>query len=227
MSSFGAMLDRIQDATMRGGLDNRAQIKFELNESIKQVDALVRPAIASSVEVVTAGDGDYSIINDFLITNLTSIRDVQYTPITGASPRSLRESTPEEIRALRRNPPSASYVDLYALEGLDYLLLYPISTSVGDTLTVWYVPRPVDLTLDSDVPTGLPVEFHDLYEYACIPRSMRQTSPEETARYLVMYDKRLGDYRKWRNRRAGARSRVVVPKQPYRRAPRDPSTDTG
>lgn len=225
MSTFADMLDRVQDATLRGGSGNRTQIKAELNESIKQVDALLRPAISSSIETITANNGDYSIRTDFLITDLMDIRDVQYTPIGGGLLRTLRESTPVEIRELRQTTNTSNYIDLYALDGLDKFMIYPITQSVGDTITIYYVPRPADLVNDSDIPTGLPAEWHELYEYCCIPRSMRQTSPEETMRYMSMYDKKLGEYRKWRNRRAGARSRVVVVGSSRVRMPHDNSMD--
>lgn len=226
MSTFGAMLDRIQDATLRGGDGNRTQIKLELNESIKLVDALVRPAISSSIEVIIANDGDYSLKNDFLITDLTSIRDLVYTPISGNLPITLRETTPDLIRLTRQVSFTSSIgASRYALEGLDLLMIAPLTQATGDTLTIYYVPRPADLTLDADIPVGVPVEWHLLYELACIPRSMRQTSPEETLRYTAMFDKALGDYRRWRNRRAGARSRVVIPGHYRRPLPHDPSTD--
>lgn len=227
MSTFKDMLDRVQDATLRGGSGQRVQIMAELNEAIKQVDALVRPLISSSVEVVLPNQGDYKLSTDFAITDLTSIRDVVYTPTSGNQPRSLRETTPDVIRSLRQTSATSYWSDCYALDGLDLLMLYPVSSSTGDSVTIWYVPREDDLVNPTDVPKGLPPEWHDLYEYACIPRSMRQTSPEEVMRYAAMYEKRLGDYRKWRNRRSGARSRTVVPKQGYRRLPHDPSTDLG
>lgn len=225
MSTLGEMADAVQDATLRGA-ENRSQVKLDIQQAIYEVDALLRPQIASSVETLVANQGDYSIATDFLITNLTSIRDVIYASAAASDNWPLEPQTPQVIRELRRTASVSSFISYWALDGLDQFMVYPATQGVGDTLTIYYVPRPVALSTESDVPTGLPVEFHDIYVIAAIRRSMRQQSPEYTQMYHGLWRTRLGEYRQWANRREGSmpkRALVRGGRGLYR--PHDNSTD--
>lgn len=224
------MLNRVQDATLRGGAltgGNRDQIREHVNEAIKAVDLMLRPQLASSIEVVVANQQDYSISADFGLTTLTSIRDVVYTSISGSQPWTLQETTASNIRALRQNFINSTYINLYALDGLDKFLVYPITQNVGDTITIYYVPRPPDLVLDADIPTGLPPEWHELYELFAIQQAMRPQSPEYAMQYTQLFDKKLDDYRRWRNKRGSASGRraIVGRNGAWRLRPHDNSTD--
>jgi hypothetical protein len=202
--------NRVLDATLRGGTGNRDQVKEDINEAIKHVDAICRPAITFSTEVVTPNQQDYSLSADFGLTDLTGIREIVYQSISGAQPWVLEETTAWNVRQLRQNFVNSTYINLYALEGLDTLLVYPVTQNVGDLITIHYVERPLDLILDEDVPTGLPPEWHELYEIDAIQRSMRQSSPEYAMSYTQLFDKKLGDYRKWRNKRGASISRRAI-----------------
>lgn len=226
----GQLVNRIMDATLRGGNltgGNRDQVKEDLNEALKEVDAILRPVTKKVVKTLTANVGDYSILNDFAITDLTSIRDITYVSVSDPSiTRSLESASPEFVRELRQTFVFSTYVDLWALEGFDTLLLYPVTQNNGDTVTIYYTARPADLTNETDVPVGLPPEFHDIYEVATIKRSMRQTSPEYAQMYYQLFETRCNDYRKFRNRRDGAVARRVVAGRPGRRlVPHDNSAD--
>lgn len=227
MSTFLEMQDRVLDNCLRGGSGNRTQIKGHINEAIKRVDALARPQLSSSVEVLVPNQQDYSLATDFLITDLTSIREVIYTSISGSQPWTLEETSAGNIRELRQNFQNSTYVNLYALEGLDKFLVYPITQNTGDTITIYYVPRPADLVSDGDIPTGLPPEWHELYELRATQSAMRQTSPEYAAEYRQLFRDELGEYRKWRNKRGSSMGRrSVVGRYGGRRlVPHDNSTD--
>lgn len=227
MSTFLIMQNRVLDATLRGGVGNRDQIKEDINEAIREVDAQLRPQIKVSTETLVQNQGDYSISGDFGITDLMGVRGVTYFPINNPqfSPP-LAPATPAEIWEMRETFTYSTYVNLYAFDGLDMLMLHPTTQSVGDTIKLYYVPRPAELINNSDVPTGLPPEWHDLYVSAATYRAMRQTSPEYAQLYHGEYQARLGEYRKWRNRREGARPRVARVGSTFRRVvPHDPSTD--
>lgn len=218
--------NRVLDATLRGGTGNRDQIKEDLNEAIKYVDAVTRPQVTSSVEVMTANQGDYSLKTDFAITDVTSIRDVTYTAQSGPGTTSLEEVQPSFIRELRQTSTASYWINCYAIDGLDRFMVYPATQAAGDTITIYYVPRPIDLVADSDVPTGVPPEFHELYELYAIQRSMRQSSPEYAAQYTQMFEHKLGEYRKWKNRRGNALARRAVVGRAFRRGiPHDNSAD--
>lgn len=200
------LANRVMDATLRGGAlagGNREQVIEDINEAIKMVDAMLRPQVSSSIEVLVANQGDYSIATDFLITDLTSIRQVSYTSISGSPIRILEEITPTQLRALRTGQPANTLVYCYAIDGIDKFMVAPVTQVVGDTITITYVPRPASLTNESSSPTGLPEEWHQLYELAAIERSMRQSSPEYAAQYTAMFEHKVGEYRKWRNHRTG------------------------
>lgn len=224
---FLMLQNRVLDATLRGGSGNRDQIKEDLNEAIKEVDALLRPSITVVTKPLVANQGDYSLLTDFSITDLTSIRDITYlSPNNTDIVQPLRPASPEYIRERRTTFVYSTYVAIWALDGLDLLMLYPTTQQSGDTIRIYYVPRPANLVNNSDVPVGLPAEWHDLYVVAATYRAMRQTSPEYALMYKQQFDTRLGDYRKWRNRRDGAVPRKAQVGSPGRRlVPHDPSTD--
>lgn len=227
MARFDTMQNRVLDATLRGGDGNRTQIKEDINEAIKEVDALLRPVTLTAVVNLVANQGDYSIKTDFGILGLTSIRDITYVGISNPSQTiSLEPTSPEWIRELRQTFTYSTYINRWALEGIDTLLLYPVTQNTGDTIKIYYTSRPADLVNDTDVPVGLPVEFHDIYVLAAIERAMRQSSPEYALQYHQEYLMRLGEYRKFRNRRDGAVSRRVTVGRPGRRlVPHDNSAD--
>lgn len=226
MSDYGTLQDRVLDNTLRGGQGNRDQIKEHILEAIKNVDAITRPVTKTSVETLIANQQDYSIASDFAITDLTSIRDILYTSTQAGIVRPLEEVSAAEIREMRLTPTASNYVNLYGLEGIDTLLLFPTTQNVGDTIKIIYTSRQPDLVNDTDVPTGLPPEWHDLYELAAIQSAMRLSSPEYAAQYMSMFDKRLGDYRRWRNHRSGTIARrVTVGRYGRRIMPHDNSTD--
>jgi hypothetical protein len=207
MSTFGMLANRVLDATLRGGNlagGNRDQVKEDINEAIKQVDAVLRPNRTISIEVLVAGQKDYSMAA-LGLTAATSIRSITYTSVTsGQQGEPLQETTPERVRELRIRNQNASWINMYALDGLDTLMVNPAMNAVGDTIAITYVPRSTALVNETDIPSGLPEEWHDIYELAAIQRSMRQSSPEYAAHYLQMYEHKLDEYRKWRNRRSGA-----------------------
>lgn len=228
--NLGQLANRVQDATLRGGNltgGNRDQVKEDIQEAIYEVDMLLRPKTISAVVPLVANQGSYSILADFGITGLTNIRDITYVSVSDPSiTRTLESASPEFVREQASNFVFSSYVDLWALDGLDTLLLYPITQNTGDTITIYFTQRPAALATENDSPIGLPVEWHDIYELAAIKRSMRQSSPEYAGMYYQMFETRCNDYRKWRNKRDGAVARRVVAGRPGRRlVPHDNSAD--
>lgn len=230
--NLGQLANRVMDATLRGGSltgGNRDQIKEDINEAIKEVDALLRPTTKKVTKTLIASQLDYSLVTDWLLTDVTSIRDIVYASTSNPGvPRTLMATSPEELRALRNQFVYSDWVGRWAFEGWDTVLLYPTTQQSGDTIDIYYTARPADLLNETDVPIGLPPEFHDVYELAAIKRSMRQTSPEYAQQYYAMFQKRLDDYRKFRSHRDGALARrVTVGRAGARQRPRDPSTDLG
>lgn len=229
MSTFGTMLDRCQDNTLRGGAltgGNRDQMKGHINDGYKYVYAVTRPTLSSSIEVIVPNQQDYSIAVDFGLPSLTTIRDVVYTSITGSQPWTLEETSPSMIRDLRQNFINSTYINLYAIDGLDLFMVYPMTQNTGDTITISYVPRPADLVNETDIPVGIPPEFHELIELYAIQSAMRQSSPEYALSYTQLFEHKLDEYRKWKNRRASAQGRrATVGRRNRPLRPHDNSTD--
>lgn len=226
MSTLGELADAVQDATLRGG-ENRTQIIKNINDSIREVDSTLRPAVTSVTKTLTANVGDYSLASAFLLTDVGSIRDITwFTPSNPTANTPLGACSPSEIRAYRTQSSNlySTYVSLWALSGLDLLMLYPTTTSASDTITLYYSRLAVDLVAETEIPSGLPAQWHDLYVLCAIARAMRQTSPEYSLMYKRHYSDRLDDYWRWKNRRDGAISRsAYMPRG--RRIPHDNSAD--
>lgn len=225
----GQLVNRIMDATLRGGAltgGNRDQVKEDLNAAIHWVDAILRPVTKTATVAVTANQQDFSILTDLGISDLNGIRDIVYNAVNSAQIWPLEATTPEYIRELRRTFQVTTYINLYSIEGIDTLMLYPASQNTGDTLTIYYTQRQPDLASETDVPSGIPVDFHEVYEVATIMRSMRQSSPEYAAQYRQAFNEICGEYRKWRSKRTGGLAmRVVVGRPGRRMVPHDNSAD--
>lgn len=224
MSTLGEMADAVQDATLRGG-ENRTQIIADLQQAIWEVDALLRPTVATVSKGLTAGQGDYSLTTDWALFDVQSVRDVIYSGTSIDQVWPLAPASPQDVRDLRQQDVTATTVNLWAFDDIDTFMIYPITQSVGDTVSITYVKRAVALADESSVPTGLPVDFHDIYVIAGIRRSMRQQSPEYTQMYHAYWNTRLDEYRRWRNRRDGAMPRRARVRGWGRRTYHDNSVD--
>jgi len=138
----------------------------------------------------TAGVGDYTLDSAIL-----AIEDI-YTTSGNTNFRLTRKSTTDLIN-LRLFSVTSSPEQLYAVSGTNMLMVYPTPLT-GDTITVYYVPRPTALASPTDDPSsaslgGIPSEFHyglELYMQWKAADAFDDESSSSGESYRRMY---LGD----------------------------------
>lgn len=213
--NFLAIQDAILDANGASSPERRDWAKKLANEQEREVATTLRLTQPSTTLTVTPGTGDYSLATGFTATDIAQIRDVTYIPNGQTTGRLLRQTTPARIDELRAWS-NASNPFEYALAGVDTLILSPIPTSAG-TLTVRYTSRPAEMATDSDIPVGVPVEFHDVIWLGAAAKMARIVAPARAQALDQWYRERLGDLRSWLVDLGGAtpirmqRSGVLLP----------------
>lgn len=127
-----------------------------LNDGVAHVVGETESKVAIATASLSAGQGDYE-----LDTNILRILWIQ-AGSSGGQNAEFEQVGPSEILRRRLNAASSSSPSyLYAVDGSNMLMVYPVPAS-ADTLTFRYVPRPATLTVGSDTPTEIPAEFHKL-----------------------------------------------------------------
>lgn len=193
--NFGAIQDAILDATGASSPERRAWAKNLANEAYKEIATTLRLSQPTTTLVVTSGVGDYSLSGGFLATDAAQVRDVTYLPVGQSVGRLLQQATPARIDELRAWS-NVSYPSIFAIAGVDTLMLGPIPTDTG-TLTVRYVSRPLDMATDSDVPALVPVDFHDVVWLGGAVKLARIVARDRLTELDAGYRERLGDLRSW------------------------------
>jgi hypothetical protein len=135
----------------------------KLNDAAR--DFLVRTHcnVNASSMALTADVYDYD-----LPTTVLAILDLDVTGGSGRYP--LERTSPAEILRMRRAD-SSGVSRYYALNGATLLMLWP-TPAAADTVTVYYVPRPTEMSSAGHDPSAdtygaIPVEYHPaLEEYA-------------------------------------------------------------
>lgn len=195
MSTYLQLQDAVLDATGASSPEERTRAKPWICEQYKELVTTLRLGEPTTTFTVTPNVGDYSLATGLVATDVAQIRDVFYLPVGQSVNRPLQRSTPARVDELRGYS-TASYPGVYALGGVDKLLLAPLPTDAG-SLTVRYVSRPADLATDSDVPTLIPVEFHDVIWLGAAAKLARIKAPERAQALDTWYRERLGDLRSW------------------------------
>lgn len=177
----------------------RARAVRLCNQKLLELCSTLRLAQPLVTLVVTPGVGDYSLATGLGVTDAGQIRDVFYQPVgqTQAGPP-LERTSPSRIDEIRARNLSNSYPMMYAIAGVDKLILGPIPADAG-TLSFRYVQDGDQLAADSDTPATLPAEFHDvIWLGAALDLAVIRMRPPALVTMLQgRYDKRLGDLRSW------------------------------
>lgn len=113
--------------------------------------------VNSATLAMTANVGDYRLDSSIL-----AIEDI-YLVSDNNNWRLRRMSTTDLINQRNYNV-TASPAQMYALSGVDMLMVYPTPLQ-ADTLTIYYVPKPTALASGTDDPStstlgGIPTEYH-------------------------------------------------------------------
>lgn len=143
------------------GLDNSAgssdQLLIDqwLNQAVRDILLRTHCYVASTTQAVVAGTTDYQIAATVL-----AIIDLNGS-VSGAR---FEYVTSEELFEMRRlNAGLSGTARAYAVIGSNLLTLYP-TPSANETLTLYYVPKPTEMTTGANDPStatygGIPVEF--------------------------------------------------------------------
>lgn len=168
-----------------------------VNDGVSYVTAEGQTKVATATAALTANVGDYTL--DTGVLRLLWVQN---------STRQLEPANPTEVLLRRLNTASSSSTPLiYAVNGANMLMVYPTPTA-ADTLTIYYVPRPVTLSSGSDTPTEIPAEFHRLVTLYALWQAGDYDDDQSSAqgvRYKQDLDEGIRDMRSRVNLKRGQR----------------------
>ncbi len=196
------------------------------NEAIVDILLQTRCYVVSATTSLTADQGDYTLDADIL-----HVVDVYLTDSGNAF--RLKQVSPQVLLDMRvtSNSQATAPVTHFAVSGANLLMVYPIP-STADTVTLYYVPRPIALSADTDDPSdstmgGIPTEFHRaIVKYAEAEAADYQDdqTSQHGDRYRADYERWLGKIRKYTNQKGHTETTAFeIPGRSY--PPHDPSTD--
>ena len=146
------------------GLDNSTSgdqtlIDMWVNEGYEDILLQTHCKVLGCTMTLTSGTNDYTLDTDILsiLKIYNSASSINYY---------MERVTLGDIVDMRRagNSGAVPPARYYAVAGSNLLTVYPTPGS-GETLTVYYVPRPTALSASSDVPSDVPAEFHKAIEF--------------------------------------------------------------
>lgn len=168
-----------------------------VNQTLLELCSTLRLAQPLLSLVVTPGVGDYSIASGLGVSNAVQVRDIYYQPVGQTQPGPVLERTsPSRIDEIRARQLSNTYPMLYAVAGVDQLMLAPVPADAG-TLSVRVVADGDQLAADSDSPLTLPAEFHDVVWRGAAVQLAEIRRPELVAALAARQTMRIGDLRSW------------------------------
>ena len=212
MATLREMADRVIDATGRAPNSHLGEAKKLVNEAYFAVCERSRLNTKTVTLNLTATVSDYTLSTDFGISDLVNVRSITYTLQDDVVATPLEPVTFDQIAAYRQGNQATNSLGLYyTVWGEGNLGLWPGPTT-SDSIALTYDFRPAPLTLDSDEPDAIPVEFHYVIEDGAIARSARykpalmQLATASNARY----QQGLAELRRHVNKRYGAMPRQAV-----------------
>lgn len=148
------------------GLDNTAasadQLLIDqwLNQGVRDILLRSHCYVASTTQALTAATTDYQ-----LATSIMAIIDASTSTDGG---RMERLGSEEFFEMRRRNSGATGDTQFYTVLGSNLLMIWPAPSASG-TLTLYYVPRPTEMSSAAHDPAtttygNIPVEFHRAIE---------------------------------------------------------------
>lgn len=212
MATLKEMRDRVLDATGRPPGAHAGEATRLVNDAYLFVVEKSRLNTKTVVLNLTLGQGDYSLADDFGLTDVVAPRTLAYTMQGDSSALLLQPVSFDTLANYRAAVQSVSGTgQAYAFWGIDNLSIWP-SPDTADTLALTYDYRPDPLALDEDTPDAIPLEYHYVIEDCAIARSARykpalkDLATEANARY----QQGLMELLRHRNKRQGAMPRAAV-----------------
>lgn len=207
MATFIQLRGRVLDYTHRPKNQDDTEVGALVNDAYIHIVSQLgcNPRTSSSL-VLTAGDGDYSIVSDLGVSDFSTLRTLTYTAANGATSLStLAPATVDEVLSQRGwNPSATSPATMYALAGFDTLMLQPLPAA-GDRVTITYDAVPSLMVNDGDTPTKLPQEWHHLIVQRAAATAFEVVDDQRALIHQKQYEHELGRARLWFAQRASSR----------------------
>lgn len=203
--NFGELRDAVLDTTGLAAPEEEARVELLLNNELRSLCLQHRLLQASFTKVLTPNLGTYSLTTALGLTDFAAMRTLSYVAAGVTQGRFLDQVSAAEIDMYNVVQAVPNNVAVYAIAGLDLLMLYPTPTDAG-TLSGRYVQRPATMAADSDTPATLPEEFHDVLWLGAARKAAR-LSEKARASLVVwepVYQAGLRDMRVWLASQAGA-----------------------
>jgi hypothetical protein len=229
LATFTVLKSRVSKTL---GLDETASgnddtvLGYELNDGVREflLDTHINVNRSESTIVAETDDSEIS-------SAVLAIDDIQVAGTDGQIWLPTRTTPAEILRMRRATSGPTGTARYYALNGHDLLMWFP-ALAVGDVVTMYYVPKPTEMSSAAHDPTsdtygGIPVEYHPaLIEYA--KWKMADYDDDGSSQMGLVYEQeyeRLVRKCLKRKRKKGGRSlgRAVVGRRPL--SPSSPSQD--
>lgn len=204
------------------GLDNtgsssdQALMDEWINQGVLDVMVRTRCTVLPAVLTLTAGADDYELDPDILRILDATVGSV-----------GLERRSPEDILRLRRAATSGGSARFYAVNGANLLMVYP-TPSAGDSITFYYIPRPLALSDPDDTPEDIPAEFHKLVEWYALAEAADYDDDGSSgigSQYIGRYEKGIAEARRAISQKGGVRLAPNIPGRRSRISPSVPSQD--
>lgn len=196
--------DLIRRVGLELGLDRNNSSDEQLlmvdwaNEGVRDVLIETKCVMRSSTIDLTAGQGDYMLSNAVL-----AIPDRQFVAASDGQMWKLQRVSVQEILDLRMSAAIADDTPRYYAAQGDTLMLYP-APSGDDSITIWTVPLPTEMSIDVHDPADptygdLPIYAITAVEDYMLWRGARydeKRAPHTPKDYRDFYDQSLMRVRK-------------------------------
>ena len=181
-----------------GAGDDQTLIDSWLNEAYEDIVLKTHCKQRRATMALTSGTYDYT-----LPTQAMAILEVQNTA-SSIDYGMVRVDLEEMMRMRRATGTPPAY--FYYSEG-DLITVYPTPGS-GETMTVYYVPRPTALSASSDAPTDIPGEYHKLLEWYALAEGAEYDNHQPSSfglTWRTFYENGLREMRRLLKMRGGTR----------------------
>lgn len=203
--NLGELRDAVLDSTGISSVEQSGRVRLLLNNELRKLVLEHSLLQATFVHVLTPSLGTYSLTNDLGAVNLAALKTLRYVASGLVEGRFLDQVSAAEIDMWNAVQAVPNNVAVYALAGLDTLMLYPVPLDAG-TLTGRYVQRPATMAADSDDPAVLPEEFHDVLWLGAARKAARLTASSRAfmSTWEPVYQASLREFRVWLASQPGA-----------------------
>lgn len=181
------------------------QIEDAINESQDDLAIFTKANLVSQSLALVGGQDHYPFPTDALVIDGVNINGVECDEITAEEWRRYGGLTPNNIGV--PGAPSS-----YAIQGME-IILYPKPNDTTLPALIFYIPKPVDLDLDTDVPV-IPRVFTKAWVHLAVSHLLEMDADrrEEALYHFNMYMQRREEHAVNQNASRKRKFRNVMPR---------------